>query len=83
MTINVEVSKSGTENSANLLRRFSRKIQEAGIITRVKSRRYKERDQSHFKIKRSALELIKRRKEVAHLIKIGKMVETRRGRRRS
>ena len=73
MTINVEVAKTGTENSASLLRRFTKRIQESGIINRVKSVRYKNRVQSPFKVKRSTLERIARRKKVEKLIKLGKL----------
>lgn len=73
MAINVEVEKSGNETSASLLRRFSKRVQGAGIIQRVKGGRYKERSQSKYKTKIKTLSTIKRRKEVEKLIKLGKM----------
>ena len=81
MATNVEVAKTGTENSASLLRRFTKRIQESGIINRVKSVRYKNRVQSHFKVKRSTLERIARRKKVEKLIKLGKLLPRIRRRR--
>jgi len=73
MVTNIEVAKTGTENSASLLRRFTKRVQESGIIRRVKSLRYKDRKQSHFKVKRATLELITRRKNTDRLIKLGKI----------
>ncbi len=73
MTINIEVAKTATENSASLLRRFTKRVQESGIIRRVKSQRYKDRIQSHFKVKRATLERIDRRKKNDRLIKLGKI----------
>jgi hypothetical protein len=73
MVTNIEVAKTGTENSASLLRRFTKRVQESGIIRRVKSLRYKDRKQSHFKVKRATLELIARRKNTDRLIKLGKI----------
>lgn len=73
MIINIEVEKTGTETNANLLRRFSKRVQGAGIIQKVKGMRYKDRNQSKYKIKVKTLDSIKRRKEVEKLIKLGKM----------
>ncbi len=73
MIINIEVEKTGTETNANLLRRFSKRVQGAGIIQKVKGMRYKDRNQSKYKIKIKTLDSIKRRKEVEKLIKLGKM----------
>ena len=73
MAVNVEVEKSGTETSASLLRRFSKRVQGAGIIQRVKGGRYKERNQSKYKVKVKTLSTIERRKGVEKLIKLGKM----------
>ena len=73
MIINIEVEKTGTETNANLLRRFSKRVQGAGIIQKVKGMRYKDRNQSKYKIKVKTLDSIKRHKEVEKLIKLGKM----------
>ena len=73
MSVNIEVEKTGTETNANLLRRFSKRVQGAGLIQRVKGGRYKERSQSKYKVKVKTLDSLKRRKEVARLIKLGKM----------
>ena len=46
MAINVEVVKTGTENSIAVLRRFTKRVQGSGILPRVRSLRYKDRNKS-------------------------------------
>ncbi len=70
----VEVKKNPNENNASILRRFSRRIQESGIIRKVKGSRYNIRKESKLKIKKSALKRMTRRKEIEKLKKLGKMV---------
>jgi hypothetical protein len=83
MATNAEVTRNDGESPVNLIRRFSKRVQGAGVIVRVRSERYSQRPQSSFVTRKRALKRIKRREEVQELIKLGKMVETpRRGRRR-
>lgn len=70
----IEVKKNPNENNGSLLRRFSRRIQESGIIRKVKSSRYNLRKESKLKTKKSALRRMTRRKEIEKLKKLGKMV---------
>ena len=70
----IEVRKNPNENNASVLRRFSRRIQESGIIRKVKSARYNLRKESKLKVKKSALKKMSRRKEIEKLRKLGKMV---------
>ena len=70
----IEIKKNPNENNGSVLRRFSRKIQESGIIRRVKGNRYNLRKESKLKVKKSALKRMARRKEIEHLKKLGKMV---------
>lgn len=70
----IEVRKNPNENNSSILRRFSRKIQESGIVRKVKGARYNVRKESKLKIKNSALKRLARRKEIEHLKKLGKMV---------
>jgi ribosomal protein S21 len=70
----IEVKKNPNENNASVLRRFSRRIQESGIIRKVKSARYNIRKESKLKTKNSALKRMARRKEIEQLKKLGKMV---------
>lgn len=79
----IEVKKNANESNMNLVRRFSRKVQESGIIQKVKSKRYNERTESKVKIKAATLKRIARRKNQEKLIKLGKATPNlRRGARR-
>ncbi len=69
----IEVKKNPNENNASVLRRFSRRIQESGIIRNVKSSRYNIRKESKLKAKKSALKRMERRREIEKLKKMGKM----------
>jgi len=70
----IEVRKNPNENNSSILRRFSRRIQESGIIRKVKGARYNVRKESRLKVKKSALKKLARRQEIEHLKKLGKMV---------
>lgn len=70
----IEIKKNPNENNSSVLRRFSRRIQESGIIRKVKGARYNVRGESKLKIKKGALKRIARRIEIEHLKKLGKMV---------
>jgi len=83
MAVNAEVQKNDAENDVNLIRRFSKRVQGAGIIPRMRSRRYYSRTKSATVRRKQTLKVIKRREEVQELIKLGKMLEApRRGRGR-
>ena len=69
----IEVKKNPNENNSSILRRFSRKIQESGIIHKVKGARYNERSESKLKVKKAALKRIVRRAETEKLRKLGKI----------
>jgi len=73
----IEVRKNPNENNLGVLRRFSRRIQESGIIRKVKSSRYNERKESKLKIKKSALRRLERRQEIEQLKKLGKIISKR------
>lgn len=69
----IEVKKNTNETNVNLLRRFSRKVQESGIIPTVKGKRYSERPESKVKTKASTLKKLKNRAVREKLIKLGKI----------
>ena len=73
----IEVKKNSNENNASILRRFSRRVQESGIIHKVKGSRYNERQESKLKVKKSALKRMTRRKEIEVLKKLGKITGNR------
>jgi hypothetical protein len=83
MAINAEVKKTDNETAVNLIRRFSKRVQGAQVILRVRGNRYFSRPLSRAVTQKHALKSLKRRQEIAQLIKLGKMPEKPvRGRRR-
>ncbi len=83
MATNAEVHKNEGETAVNLIRRFSKRVQGAQVIPRVRGNRYHTRLKSRVVRRKQTLKVIKRREEVAELIKLGKMLErTTRGPRR-
>ena len=81
MAINIEVERNSNENSVNLIKRFTRRVQGSGILPRVRSIRYTERQPSKYTKKKRALKSIQNREKINELIKMGKMVEKIPGRR--
>jgi ribosomal protein S21 len=69
----IEVKKNTNESNMNLIRRFSRKVSESGIIQKVKSKRYNERSESKVKIKLATLKRLTRKKNQEKLFKMGKI----------
>lgn len=74
-TVNAEVVKAGNENSVNLIRRFTKRVQGSGVLPRVRSIRYASRKQSEYVKKKKTLKVLKRREEVQEMIKMGKMAD--------
>jgi len=72
---NVEVSRNPNENNLSVLRRFTKRVQGAGILPRVRGIRYASRVLSPYKVKMKTLEGIKRKENIKELIKLGKMPE--------
>lgn len=73
--INVKVEKNSSENSLSILKRFTRRVQGSGILPRVRSLRYNQRNQSAYARKKRTLSVLARKTEVLKLIKLGKMAE--------
>jgi len=69
---NVEIKRNQNENALNTIRRFTKKVQGAGILPRVRKIRYSKRIMSPYKVKMHALKVIARRTEVEKMIKMGK-----------
>jgi len=78
MAINIEVTKGSSENNVSVLRRFQKRVQGAGVLNRVRGRRYTERIKSENVIKAKTLAYLKKKAETAELIKSGKLVEVSR-----
>jgi len=79
--INIEVQRNQSENSLSLLRRFTKRVQGAGILPRLRSIRYSERQKSANVKKAKTLKKLGRKAEIEKLIRLGKpLPETRRRR---
>jgi len=70
--MSLEIKKEGRETSQNLVRRFSRRMKQSGILLRARKARFKERPKSRQMKKRSALRREELKKEYEMLEKLGK-----------
>ena len=73
MAVNVEVEKNQAESTANLIRRFTKRMQGAGIVQKARGTRYFKRDKSENVHRRSKLLRLKRQNEYQKLLKLGKI----------
>lgn len=69
----IEIKKGPSESSASVMRRFSRRVRESGMIRAIKDNRYSKRAPSSFVNKKNALKKLERRNEFAKLKKLGKI----------
>lgn len=51
----IEIKKQERETPQNLVRRFTRRIQQSGVLYRARKNRFKQRKKSHQMKKRAAL----------------------------
>ncbi|MBX2866704.1 30S ribosomal protein S21 [Candidatus Kaiserbacteria bacterium] len=82
MAHNVQVEKNNQESTANLIRRFTRRVQGAGIIPRMRGNRYYSRTKSENVRKEARLKKLAGKEAYEKLLKLGKIQERPRGRRR-
>lgn len=78
MSINAEVTKSGSESTLSTIRKFSRRVQGTGLVRTVRGARYHIRDASKIVKKKRALKLLKRRADFKQQVKEGKIAEPER-----
>ena len=81
MATNVEVEKNNNESSANVIRRFTKRVQGAGIVPKIRGGRYFSRIKSRNVQRTAKLKKLEKRVVYEKLIKLGKVQEFR-GRRR-
>lgn len=77
MAINVEVEKNNNESSANVIRRFTKRVQGAGIVPKVRGGRYFTRIKSSNVRRASKLKKLLKRESYERLVKLGKIQEFR------
>lgn len=75
MSMNVQVEKNGGESTANLIRRFTKRVQGAGIIPKVRKGRYHARTKSENVGKTKRLKRLKSKAVYEELLKLGKIAE--------
>jgi len=76
MATNVEVTKSGNDNNLGLIRKFTKRVQGSGILSRLRGRRYSTRKLSEYVKKKKTLKKIEKKSKIRELIKMGKMPGT-------
>lgn len=82
-SVNIEVVKGPNENNLSVLRRFTKRVQAAGVLPRVRSRRYTERTPSANTRRAKTVSYLKKKEVLAELVKLGKVAEvTKFGRRK-
>lgn len=81
MATNVEVEKNNNESSANVIRRFTKRVQGAGIVPKVRGGRYFARIKSKNVQRTARLKKIGKKEVYEKQVKLGKIQEFK-GRRR-
>ena len=81
MAKNVQVEKNNNESTANLMRRFTKRVQGAGIIPKMRKGRYFKRVKSDNVRRTAKLEKLEKSAKYEKLVKLGKIPERGHGRR--
>jgi ribosomal protein S21 len=81
MATNVQVTKNNNESSANVIRRFTKRVQGAGIIPKVRSERYYARTKSKNVQRTAKLKKLDKKDKYEKQVKLG-IIQEYRGRRR-
>lgn len=77
----LEVKKQSSESSQALVRRFTRGVQQSGILFRARKHQFHKRKKSRNAQQKAALRREEARKEYAKLLKLGKLEKKERPRR--
>ena len=75
MNTNVAVTKNDKENTAGLMRRFTKRVRGSGILQRVRGLRYYERQKSEYVRKKKKLKRLTKKTEYENAVKLGKITE--------
>ncbi len=68
-----EVKKAGAESNANLLRRFSKRVQSLGLVKKTRRNRFAERSKSDLKKKTDALKRLGKQAAYQRAYKLGQI----------
>jgi ribosomal protein S21 len=75
MSTNVEVKKNNQESTANLIRRFTKRMQGSGVMNRLRKGRYFNRMKSELVIRAEKLKKLEKKARYEKLLKLGKIQE--------
>jgi len=70
--MSLEVKRKERENSQNLVRRFSKRVQQSGILRKARKTKFRKREKSRNMEKKAALRREKMKGEYEKLKKLGK-----------
>lgn len=71
----IEVKKKDRETSESLIRRFSRRVQQSGVLMTARKSRFRKDEKSKLEIRQGAMYRAKVKKVVDRLKKMGKFDE--------
>lgn len=69
----IELKKKDKESTPNLLRRFTKKVRQSGVLLKARQGRFRIRHKSKLKKKNSALRRENLRQMRAEMVKLGKI----------
>lgn len=81
MATNVEVKKNNQESTANLIRRFTKRVQGSGVLPRLRKERYHSREKSENVNRTRKLVKLGNKVKYELLLKLGKIQEPTRRKR--
>lgn len=68
----IQVKKKEKESVESLIRRFSRRVQQSGVLRQMRKRRFHQTEKSRTERRKEALYKVEIRKEISRLKKLGK-----------
>lgn len=71
----IEVKKKDRETSESLIRRFTRRVQQSGVLVHARKTRFRVEEKSRKKVREAAMYRAKVKKLVDNLKKMGKFDE--------
>lgn len=81
MATNVQIEKNANESSANVMRRFQKRMQNSGIVRRLRDERYHKRQKSENVRQAARLKKLAKKEAYEKDYKLGKIVEKKKKRR--
>lgn len=77
MAKNVEVKRNNNESTANLIRRFTKRVQGSGIVPKARGSRFFTRTKSRNVQKEARLKKLEKKEKYEALVKLGKVQDRR------